>query len=330
MDDLPAIYQMAKSTGGGFTNLPPHRPALKARLQRTVAAFTREEDALGDDLFLFILEDIATGEARGTCQIFSQIGTTWPFYNYRLDSFSNYSKELDRTVSAEMLTLSTDLNGSSEVGGLYLHPNERSTGAGALLARSRYLFMKLHRARFADRTIAELRGAHDDTGGSPFWDAIAGRFFGMSFREADEFNAINGNQFIADLMPKHPIYKALLPPNACAVIGVPHHSGRAAKRMLENEGFIYDRYIDIFDGGPAMAVATDAIATLQEARTDAVTSIAAGIEDGAESIVALGRLGDFRACYGSVESSGSSVTVDKATAEALRITVGDRITHVKR
>ena len=57
----------------------------------------------------------------------------------------------------------------------------------------------------ADRLLAELRGVIDERGGSPFWDGVAGRFFGMSFQEADYFNAINGNQFIADLMPKHPV-----------------------------------------------------------------------------------------------------------------------------
>ena len=39
---------------------------------------------------------------------------------------------------------------------------------------------------------------------------LAGRFFGMTFPEADEFNAVHGTQFIADLMPKTPIYVSLL------------------------------------------------------------------------------------------------------------------------
>ena len=49
----------------------------------------------------------------------------------------------------------------------------RAGGWGALLARSRYLFMKLHRARFGDRTLAELRGVMDEAGNAPFWDALA-------------------------------------------------------------------------------------------------------------------------------------------------------------
>ena len=90
----------------------------------------------------------------------------------------------------------------------------RAGGWGALLARSRYLFIKSHRARFGDRTLAELRGVMDEAGNAPFWDALAGRFFGMTFPEADDFNAMHGTKFIADLMPKTPIYVALLADSA--------------------------------------------------------------------------------------------------------------------
>jgi arginine N-succinyltransferase len=328
-DDLAAIYRMAKSTGGGFTNLPPDKATLKAKLARAAAAFAREEDAPADDMFLFVLEDVATGKVRGTCQIFARIGSTWPFYSYRIDAFTQYSKELDRTIRAEMLTLSTDLDGCTEVGGLFLDPAERSAGAGALLARSRYLFIAAHRPRFAPRTIAELRGAHDEAGGSPFWDGLAGRFFAMSVREADEFNAMHGNQFIADLMPKHPVYTALLPESAMAVVGVPHTSGRAAQRMLENEGFVYERYVDIFDGGPTMCVATDNIATIRGAIED--TFVAVGDSETAEEcLVAHGRLAGFRACYGRVATVPGGMMLDVATAEALGVSPGDRVLHVPR
>src|SRR3546814_19327350 len=167
--------------------------------------------------------------------------------------------------------LSNDLNGASEVGGLFLHPAARAGGLGLLLARSRYLFIARPRARFGDRIRTERRGVIDEAGGSPFWDGVAGKFFGMSFQEADQFNAVHGNQFIADLMPKHPVYVAMLPETARSVIGVPHPSGRAAMRMLENEGFAFEHYIDIFDGGPPMTARTDqvkSIAGSQHIRTE--------------------------------------------------------------
>src|SRR3546814_11545417 len=115
-----------------------------------------------------------------------------------------------------MLGLTTDLEGSSEVGGLFLHPRERAEGLGLLLARSRYLFIRQHRARFGDRILAELRGVVDEAGASPFWDGVAGRFFGMTFQEADAFNAIHVHHFISDLMPKHPLFTPLRPKNPCS------------------------------------------------------------------------------------------------------------------
>src|SRR3546814_20009791 len=71
-------------------------------------------------------------------------------------------------------------------------------------------------------------------------------------------------------MPKHPIYIAMLTDTARAAIGLPHPSGRAAMRMLENEGFGFDNYIDIFDGGPTMTARTDRVKAVRDARTAAV------------------------------------------------------------
>src|SRR3546814_18157633 len=75
----------------------------------------------------------------------------------------------------------------------------RSSDWSSDVCSSDLLFIAMHRARFADRVLAELRGVIDERGGSPFWDGVAGRFFGMGFQDADYFNAINGNKFIAAL-----------------------------------------------------------------------------------------------------------------------------------
>lgn len=328
--DLEAVLHMAQSTGGGFTNLPPDESKLAAKLAVAGEAFGRGEDVIGNDMFFFILEDVGTGAAGGTCQIFSQIGLKWPFYSYKLSAFAKYSKELDKTFSAGMLTLSTEYNGCSEVGGLFLHPALRSAGVGRLLARARYLFIRNHRPRFADRTVAELRGVIDEAGGSPFWDALGGRFFGTPFRDADEHNARHGNQFIADLMPKHPIYTTLLPDNAVAVMGVPHPTGRAAQRLLEKEGFRFEQCVDIFDGGPTLAVATDDIATVRSARDEALVAIDDGVTSAPDHIVTHGLLADFRAAYGCVSVVDGGVTLDAASARLLGASVGDRVTIVER
>lgn len=329
LSDLEHLYEMAKLTGGGFTNLPADRKALTAKLERAVAAFENTEDELVDEQFVLVLEDPKSGAVRGTCQLMTKVGQQWPFYSYRLNTLTQYSQELDRTVRTEMLNLVTDLESSSEVGGLFLHPNERAGGHGLLLARSRYLFIAMHRKRFADRILAELRGIIDERGDSPFWDNVAGRFFGMTFNEADYFNAINGNQFIADLMPKHPVYVAMLDAEARKVIGVPHLSGRAAMRMLENEGFAYEGYVDIFDGGPTMTARTDTVTSVKDSVEARVTAM--DIEEGERAILATGRLSDFRSCYGArVLGEDGGIAIDSAAADALDVSEGDTVWSVAR
>jgi arginine N-succinyltransferase len=333
MGDLQPIYEMAKRTGGGFTNLPPDKKALSEKLERSAAGFDRVGDDVADDLYVFVLQNSLTGEVRGTCQIFGKVGQRWPFYSYRIGALTQHSVELERTFRADILNLSTDLEGTTEVGGLFLHPGERAGGLGMLIARSRYLFIRNHRERFADRTIAELRGVIDEAGGSPFWDGVAGRFFGMSFQEADEFNAKFGNQFIADLMPKHPVYIAMLQESAKTVIGVPHPSGRAAMRMLENEGFAWENYIDIFDGGPTMTARTDQIRSIREAKDVTITKIShSAVEQNIDQkkLLTIGRLHAFKAAYGWIDDRGDDVIMDAECAQALNISVGDQVTYVER
>jgi arginine N-succinyltransferase len=329
-EDFQALYEMAKLTGGGFTNLPADRGALVEKLIRSEKGFAAETGEPGDQLYVFMLENVETGQIRGTCQIFGMVGVDTPFYSYRISTLTQTSKALGQTFRNEMVTLTTDLEGSSEVGGLFLHPGERAGGLGMLLARSRYLFIKLHRERFAKRVIAELRGVIDEKGGSPFWDSIAGRFFGMSFQEADEFNGAHGTQFIADLMPKTPIYTAMLPETARSVMGVPHPSGRAAMKMLEREGFNFDCYIDIFDGGPTMTAAVEKVRTVRESRELVLEKVADSVE-GTNMMLAKGRLADFAACCGDVAiSSEETATVSNKTAALLGIGPGDRFLAMGR
>jgi arginine N-succinyltransferase len=316
-DDLGALYEMAKLTGGGFTNLPADRAVLAAKLERSAASLARSDETLADDSITLMLEHVESGAIRGTCQLFSTIGATAPFYSYRIGTLTQTSQALGRTFRAEMLTLVTDFEGASEVGGLFLHPGERAGGLGLLIARSRYLYIRQHPARFAPRIFAELRGVIDEGGGSPFWDGLAGKFFGMSFQEADAFNAVHGYQMIADLMPKHPVYTALLPESARLVMGVPHASGRAAMRMLTNEGFVHDHYIDIFDGGPTMHARTDRVRSIAEARVVRIVRIAA--TDAPRTIVAAGRLADFRAAYAAIDPDG---TIDAEAARLLSVEPG--------
>jgi arginine N-succinyltransferase len=328
MEDCDAIVELAKLTGGGFTNLPPDPATISAKLERSEASFTRDGEEQQADLYLFVLEDPKAGLIRGTCQIFGKVGVKQPFYSYHMSTLTQTSPELGKTFHNQLLNLTTDLEGASEVGGLFLHPQSRSGGLGTLLARSRYLFIREHRPRFGETTLAELRGVLDEAGNSPFWDALAGRFFDMRFPDADEFNAIHGTRFIADLMPRTPIYVALLADSAQAVLGKPHPSGAGALSMLEEEGFEFDRYVDIFDGGPTVTAWTDDIRTVAEAKSATVTAIGAGETE--RVMASHGRLRDFMACFASIERTEAGVVIDALAAELLGVGAGDTITMIGR
>ena len=327
--DFDAIYKMAKLTGGGFTNLPADRATLVAKLARSDRSFAREGNEQAGDLYMFVLEDPKAKLIRGTCQVFGKVGVVQPFYSYHLSTLTQSSPELGKTFRNQMLSLTTDLEGCSEVGGLFLHPEVRSGGWGGLLSRSRYLFIRQHRARFGDRTLAELRGVMDEAGNSPFWDGLAGRFFDMSFPEADYFNAIHGTRFIADLMPRTPIYVALLADAAKAVMGQPHPTGRAALRMLEEEGFVFDRYIDIFDGGPTVTAPTDRIRTVRESAYETVLEVGDGGKQ--RMILATGEFKDFVACSASVKRvPRKGLIIDADAAKLLGVKPGDQLLAVTR
>ena len=321
--DLRSFYNLAKLTGGGFTNLPAEKATLEAKLAKSAEGFAREGDTPGDDLYVFMLENVETRQIRGTCQVFGAVGTDRPFYSYLISTLTQKSAELGKTFRNQLLNLTTDLEGSSEVGGLFLHPHERAGGLGLLLARSLYLFIKAHRARFGDTVLSELRGVMDEGGHSPFWDAIGGRFFDMTFPEADEFNAIHGTQFIADLFPKSAMYVSMLPESARAVIGQPHPTGRAALKMLENEGFLWDCYVDIFDGGPTVTARTDQVRTIREAARLRVSDREP--TNGAAMLVARGQLDDFVAGYATVEIEGDSAAIDSAARKLIGIDVGEQV-----
>lgn len=327
--DLSALYAMAQTTGGGFVNLPPDEAKLAERLAAADAAFARDTDRFGVDRFLFVLEDLGSRAIHGTCQIFSHIGTDAPFYSYRIDRHGADHAVLGRSVDHTTLTICTDHAGCSEVGGLFLRADARAGGAGTLLARSRYLFIAMHRPRFADRTIAELRGVVDEAGEAPFWDGIAARFFGMGFAAADAFNAEHGTHVLAGLLPTTPVLLAMLPDSARAVLGVPHPSGRPALRLLEKEGFRHDHYVDLFDGGPTVTAATDEIATIRSARTAIVRAV--GHSDHATpAIAAAGRLAGFRACFARIAPRGDGILLDPEAARALHVGIGDTLTHAPR
>jgi arginine N-succinyltransferase len=99
--------------------------------------------------------------------------------------------------------------------------------------------------------------------------------------------------------------------------------------MLEHEGFVFDRYVDIFDGGPTVTARTDDIRTVRESRQDKIAEIGEG---GTQKVLAAaGRLKDFRACCASIKKvPRKGIMIDRQAAELLEVEVGDTVLTVAK
>jgi len=255
--DIDGVLELAKQAFPGMTTLPPDRAVLAEKLTRSIKSIAKEVNEPSDESYFLVMEDIETNTLIGTSAVLACLGNVDEFYSYKLNKVTHSCKELEKKISVETLNLSNHFEGFAEVATLYLHKDYRRNGNGKLLARSRYLFMAQFRERFPDGVMADLRGYFDEDGRSPFWDAVGQHFFDMSFAEADLYGAVNGNQFIADLMPKHPLYVNMLPESAQQVIGQPNVKGKPALKMLNNEGFQWNGHVDIFDAAPSVDTRID-------------------------------------------------------------------------
>ena len=332
-EDLEGLFRLAEAAGSGMTNLQPDRVLLADRLAASAAALESAAARAGGAAIFFVVERCgdggeAAGPLVGTASIFPRIGVEWPFYSYRRTRQAQTHKALGKTVAHEMLILANDFDGGAEIGGLFVDPGARGSAAGRLTARSRYLFIAEHRDWFGRQVISDLRGYQDATGASPFWEALGREFYDMDFAEADRMNAVVGNQFIADLAPKHAIYASLLPKAAREALGRPHNDGRRAMAMLIEEGFRHDGYVDIFDGGPTLHANIDDLKAVRDSRTSRIARIGGDVE-AADRLVSVGSGAAFRAARGAVAiADGESVEMDRTLADALGIAVGDRVRHV--
>lgn len=322
-DDLDAICHLAELAGPGFTSLAVGREALSVRLNKSIASFRGKSSISPDHVYLLMLEDTDKNEVIGMSAVKAQIGIQDPFFNFRVLKVAQKSAVTGSRFDMEVLVLVNEYAGASEVGSLFVKDGYRGTGAGRLISQARYMLIAADKARFGDQVISELRGHVSETGESPFWDAIGRKFFRMDFHEADKISAEKDNQFILDLMPKHPIYVALLPDAARDVIGQTHPAGVGARRYLEAEGFRYDGNIDIFDAGPSLSVPRDELTTLKDSRLESLHLAQTGLELPLKAMVSNDSITDFRCVFTQVAFIENDLHIGAPALSSLNLSSGD-------
>ncbi|SBS25666.1 Arginine N-succinyltransferase [Marinomonas aquimarina] len=321
-DDLKELYRLAALTGVGFTSLVADEDILTRKIALSERSFQKETiPAPGDESYLFVLEDTATGTIVGTSGLLAAVGLDEPFYSYHLGTITHSSRELGIHNIHPTLILNNDFTGLSEVCTLFLQEDYRHSRNGQLLSKCRFMFLAQFPERFDEKIFAEMRGFCDEQGISPLWESLGRQFFSIDFERADELTAQGNKQFIAELMPNNPVYVNLLPPDARDVLGKVHPKTEPARRLLEQEGFRYENYVDIFDGGPTLEARVEDIRAVRDSRLVLATiGQPKNLGDGLHYLVSNAKLEDFR-CILIQRSSppGSGLVLSQEEADALLV-----------
>ncbi|ARU89226.1 arginine/ornithine succinyltransferase subunit alpha [Pseudomonas sp. M30-35] len=323
MADLAEVQRLAADSPVGVTSLPDDIGRLSDKIEASEASFAAEVSFNGEESYFFVLEDTETGRLVGCSGIMASTGYSEPFYSFRNETFVHNSRELKIHNKTHVLSLCHDLTGNSLLTSFYVERPLVSTVFAELNSRARLLFVATHPERFADAVVVEIVGHSDESGDSPFWDAVGRNFFDMNYAEAERLCGLKSRTFLAELMPHYPIYVPLLPDTAQEAMGQVHPRAQITFDILMREGFETDHYIDIFDGGPTLHARTSGIRTIAQSRMVPVL-LGEHVQGGGRMyLVSNGQLQDFRAIVVELDwVPGRPVTLDMQTAEALGVGEG--------
>ncbi len=327
--DYDSLHRIAVESGHGFTSLPVNEELLQQRINKAESSFNKQVTQPGDEGYLFVMEDTTTGQVVGTSGIEAAVGLDDAFYHYHLGKVVHNSRELNIYNTVETLSLCNDYTGTTEICTLFLSESHRKNNNGRFLSRVRFLFIAEHLERFAQTVIAEMRGVSDDDGRSPFWNWLEEHFFSMDFPTADYLTGIGKKVFIAELMPKYPIYVNLLSQDAQQVINKVHEKTVPALRLLEAEGFCRRGYVDIFDAGPTVEAQTHAIKSIKESEKCQV--IIGDVSSSENFIVCNTEVAGFRAIQTPLllRETAKQAVLSREAADALNVTEGDWIRLIR-
>jgi arginine N-succinyltransferase len=278
--------------------------------------------------FLFVCEDMCTGNVVGTSTIVS--ANSWPGHPHtflRVCKRELYSQDLNTGQVHVTLQLDTDESGASEIGGLIVSPAYRRhpEKIGAMLSMIRFHLVGLHRDWFNNRMMAEMMAPLTPDSRNTLWEYLGRRFINLSYAEADLFCQYS-KEFITSLFPKDEIYVSLLPAVARNLIGRVGPETEPAKAMLERLGFQYRGHVDPFDGGPYLEASVDDIPLV-------VNTKMSTLAEPQQHLPTLGFVSTqtsvgFRALRTHLAEVDGKISIGAKEAEALGAQPGDRVGYV--
>jgi arginine N-succinyltransferase len=324
--DVDWLYELSRIVEPGLTSLPNDKAYLHQRVETVVESF-KQNLPIENRIYLFVRENIPSGDRVGISGIQAVAGPKVPFYSYQISTVSQLCESLDVYLEHKILNVVNNFQTATELISFWLHPDYRGKSLSKCLSLSRFLFMAQFPQFFGKEVIAEIRGVCDAAGNSPFWESIGRHFFAMDFKRADHMTMSMGKQYISDLMPRMPIYVELLSAAAQQVIGVPHATAAAAEYFLKSEGFKFNNHIDIFDGGPLINAEMNKIKTVTNSKLGTVSKVQTKIENCVEVIISNINI-DIRITFGKITIlDNGELVLPNSLAKILEVTTGDQVRY---
>lgn len=326
LQDQTAFETFAFSASEGILSMPKNKAILQTKIENSIKAFQQNPTEPGHETYLFVLEDLETGDLGGSCGIKARIGKP-PHYLYCIEDAPHINHSSDILRRMQILRPHIIKKGPAEICSLYLLSELRGTKSlGLLLTLSRFLFMADFLERFETESTALLRAHFDEDCICVFWEKLGRKFFDMSFSDLQHFIRI-APEFIPAILPKYPVYISLLPEELQQSIGMTHPHTKPALKMLEREGFSFTGEVDAFDGGPKYSCPTKQIRSIAESKLAHIQELSDEEPTGPLMLISNRSL-DFRACLSTLKACPSGVVIAREAAEGLRLQIGDSIRYV--
>jgi len=322
-EDTQQLYELARQ----FTllNLPADKRAIQNKVDRSVSSFAGELSK-SDAEYMFVVEDVEAEMVVGSSMILAKNGTPGsPNFSFKVLKKERFSRELGIGFIHQILRLSGNTDGPTEVGGLVVDRayRRRPEKVGRLISLSRFLYIGMKPDRFESELHSEMAPPLTDEGRSEFWEALGRRFTGMPYKEADQISSQN-NGFIQSLFPEEDIYLALLDSKARLVLGRVGAETQAALHLLNRIGFKYKDEVDPFDGGPHLGCKAKECTLIRDMRSYKLKQSNQGPFEGM-ALIGLLRENEYWGCASSFHVEGGDISLPQKTWVLLNLSEGEEV-----
>ncbi len=249
-EHLPELMRLAKC----FTleNLPPDEVALTKLLELSAASFAGQ-CLKADARYLFVLEEATKGRVGGSAQIRAVNGSP---------QAPNYSYLLSHEAAHYQLTLTSNTEGATELGGIIIDPELSGQGLGSLLSLGRLVYIYAWPERFQEEVCAQMAPHMDAGGTNAFWRTYSGQvkdFYAACARARQDKNFVPQNWPSELRVPKSA--------DAAEHLGKVGERSQGAAHMLKKMGFSFRGLVHPFDSGPTLSANIENIALLKNTQS---------------------------------------------------------------